>query len=327
METLKNLSCGCLGGVLAKVVESPFDTVKVRLQHSPTLYATNMDCTVKIFRSEGIRGFFRGLPAPMSAGGMENAVSFAFFAFGLELQQRLMPWGGGEDATSTPLSRIVLAGAFSGFACSFTLTPMELVKCTLQVQDMEPKEKRVHRGVVDCFIRLFRKEGFLGMYRGHTATMARETPGNAAFFASYHTAKRLIAGPNETSETLPFWKLLIAGGFGGVGYWTAFFPADVVKTKMQVDVEYRQLGLWKGLLHTYKCHGFRGLYAGWCITVVRAFPANAIVFTTFEYASSFWDDCFGTGEIDLPLVESGDAPNHIHHHHSGSEHFAPSHPA
>ena len=95
---------------------------------------------------------------------------------------------------------------------------------------------------------------------------------------------------------------------------------------MQVDAEYQKLGLWKGLQHTYKFHGFRGLYSGWCITVLRAFPANAIVFTTFEYASAFWDTYLlaPSGPEATTTTATPAAAASPHH---GTEHFAPSHPA
>jgi hypothetical protein len=124
--------------------------------------------------------------------------------------------------------------------------------------------------------------------------MCRETPGNAAFFGCYNAAKRSFASaPGETPDNLPLWKILLAGGCGGVGYWTAFFPADVVKTKMQTSAEFQQMSLWRGLRHTYRMQGVAGLYAGWGITVARAFPANAIVFTSYEYLSLWWDNAFG----------------------------------
>lgn len=329
MEAARDLTCGCIGGMLAKIVESPFDTVKVRLQHSPGLYTSNADCARRIFRQAGVCGFFRGLPAPMVAGGMENAVSFATFGSALTFISRMRnsSQGCGEDHSSPrgatedhdlpllpplcsvcpgdgtllppSLLDIVCAGAFSGFCCSFTLTPLELVKCTLQVQDILLPEQRQYRGVADCLLQQLRSQGVTGVYRGHTATMCRETPGNAAFFGFYNISKRMFAtGPGETAENLPFWKILLAGGFGGVGYWTAFFPADVVKTKMQTSAEFQQMGLWRGMGYTYRTQGVAGLYAGWGITVVRAFPANALVFTTYEYLSMWWDNAIGVVSIE-----------------------------
>lgn len=295
-SSTKELCCGMLGGVCAKVIESPFDTVKVRLQFAPGLSKNSIQCALHIARSEGFRGFFRGLPAPMVAGGSENAISFLCFSWGLVLHDAICSMTIPPDPlprSDSPvevcrrsLCSIVFAGALSGFACSFTLTPLELVKCSLQVQDLKPRDERPFRGVLHCGVTLVRTRGLRYLYQGHCATMARETPGNAGFFLVYHLAKHALATQEELSkETIPTWKLLLAGGCGGLGYWAAFFPADVVKTKIQVDPRFADYGLRRALIDLYVRGGFRALYAGFGVTALRAFPANAVLFTVYEYTT------------------------------------------
>ena len=289
METAKHISAGTVAGLSAKLVEFPFDTVKVRVQSNPDLYQGYLDCARKIWSKEGPRGFYRGIAAPMLGGGAENAVAFAAYAAGLALYKLML--GSPADADSS-VGAILFSGALSGIAVAHVLTPVELLKCNMQVQNVLPPEQRMYTGVVDCAKKLVRQNGIRALFAGHTATLARETPGNAAWFGSYHASKQLLKSPEEKIDALPLWKLMLAGGTGGVFYWTAFFPADVVKTRMQVDQTFCKLGLLRGLKQQYKERGVRGLYAGWTITAVRAFPANAIIFSVYETCAKSWDEFF-----------------------------------
>lgn len=57
---LLNFSCGIFAGVLASLVTQPADVVKTRVQVSPGKFGGTKEAIVYIFRTDGVRGFFRG---------------------------------------------------------------------------------------------------------------------------------------------------------------------------------------------------------------------------------------------------------------------------
>ena len=61
---------------------------------------------------------------------------------------------------------------------------------------------------------------------------------------------------------LPLYKLMFAGGCSGVAFWTVFFPADVVKTRMQVDAQYGKTNFINALVMQYREGGVQSLYRG-----------------------------------------------------------------
>jgi solute carrier family 25 carnitine/acylcarnitine transporter 20/29 len=59
---------------------------------------------------------------------------------------------------------------------SFVLSPIELVKCRLQVQ-RECKANAYYKGPVDCLRKIIVDEGIRhGLFKGLASTLARETP-------------------------------------------------------------------------------------------------------------------------------------------------------
>lgn len=289
-DTVRDIGSGTVAGVISKFVDFPFDTVKVTFQAPNSPYKSYLHASSTIFKNEGIAGFYRGVGAPVAGAGLENAVCFSFFGFAQRHYRWSLSYGPDEKL---PFAATLYAGAVSGFAVAHVLTPVELLKCRMQVQNLQPVEQREYRNVVDCAVKTVRKDGLKGLYAGHTATLARETPGNAAWFGFYNLAQRAMLQPGQTTDDLPGYKKALAGGCGGVMYWTTFFPADVVKTKMQVDPAFQTMGLAKGLSSVLRTGGVRALYSGWGITVVRAFPANAAIFFTYETCAKYFDTHFG----------------------------------
>lgn len=86
-EALKNITFGSIAGMVGKVIEYPFDTVKVRLQsqpdHLPLLYKGPLDCFKKSLKNDGVLGIYRGISAPMVGAAVET--SCLFFSVGFDI--------------------------------------------------------------------------------------------------------------------------------------------------------------------------------------------------------------------------------------------------
>ena len=68
------------------------------------------------------------------------------------------------------------------------------------------------------------------------STLLREIPGNIAWYGVYESISKFQARNLEEGKFgLTFYHHLIAGGFSGAAYWSAFYPADTVKSKIQTD--------------------------------------------------------------------------------------------
>jgi len=177
----------------------------------------------------------------------------------------------------------------AGFAISFLLTPVELVKCRLQVQ---ASDKKMYKGPIDCAIKTYKYGGGLtSLFKGHTATMLREIPGGAAYFGMYESFVKILTPAGKTKDDVPPLYLAVSGSLGGISYWTIFFPADTIKSQMQTDPSpspssshlsssTSPKGRSFGLIfrQIYDTQGVRGLYRGLGVTLLRAVPSNFCIF-------------------------------------------------
>ncbi|KAI9098724.1 mitochondrial carrier domain-containing protein [Phlyctochytrium arcticum] len=267
---LADLVFGSAAGLTSKIVEHPFDTIKVRLQTQPMgegrMYTNSIDCLRKTVAAEGPSGLLRGIAPPLVASMLEHAVLFSFYvAFkpvvhsllsGQPLDTRY-PHTNHSHATppsssipaapiphSTPFvysyTDITISGALAGVFASFVLTPLELIKCKQQVAESSTKGG-ARSGSIAIALDTLRKSGVRGLFRGQTGTLLREMAGGAAWFGIYEfSCDQFAQRSHRRRDELVAWELMTAGSFAGIGYNAALFPADVVKSIQQTEEEMAQ---------------------------------------------------------------------------------------
>ncbi|KAG5508720.1 hypothetical protein JKF63_05218 [Porcisia hertigi] len=272
MTLCNDIIAGTASGVAGVLIEHPFDTVKVVLQtYGGTRYAGYADCITKLIQEDGLVGFYRGVTARLLASSVEHAWVFASYKWTLRMV------GAGDRPTPW---QIFMAGCSSGVAATVCLTPFELVKCRMQADDT--KGRRRYSGSLDCARQIFSQDGFKGFYKGGCAMLCREVPGSIVWCGSYDTLKNWMTPEGMSTQALPLWKLMLAGGGSGVAFWTLFYPSDMAKTRIQVDPAYGSLHIWGAMARVYRQGGLRGLYRGWTLTAARSFPSNAVIFAVFD---------------------------------------------
>ncbi|OJJ53295.1 hypothetical protein ASPSYDRAFT_522716 [Aspergillus sydowii CBS 593.65] len=301
VEAFKDIVFGSVAGMIGKVIEYPFDTVKVRLQsqpdHLPLRYNGPLDCFRQSFQAEGLRGLYRGISAPMAGAAVENSCLF----FSYRVVQDILRATCYSSTEPLPYSALLFSGAASGSITSLALTPIELIKCKMQVPLEIPGARAP--GPLGLIVSVFRHDGILGFWRGQMGTLIRETGGGAAWFGGYEGVSALFrscryppstAGSSEAEPTaLPLYQQMLAGAAAGISYNFLFYPADTVKSRLQTEdinntsINKRQTfwGAGKGL---WQQQGLRGLYRGCGITCARSAPSSAFIFTVFEGLRSYF---------------------------------------
>ncbi|XP_071796527.1 mitochondrial dicarboxylate carrier-like [Asterias amurensis] len=158
--------------------------------------------------------------------------------------------------------------ASAGAAC-FT-HPLDLIKVHLQTQ------QQVKYRASGMAVFIVRNKGVLALYNGLSASICRQMSYSLTRFALYEGLKDRLMADDPTHKPLPFYKkALLAAGSGACGGLVGA-PADMINVRMQNDIKvspdkqrnYKHAfdGLWK----VYKHEGFRSLYNGASMAIIRA---------------------------------------------------------
>jgi len=290
---MKDLVCGTFAGVFMTLSGHPFDSIKVRMQTSVKTLSLQ-ECVRSILKNEGFFSLYRGLTPPLCTIPMVNAIVMSSY----ELWKRIL---GVESEELFTFKQSVCSGMFAGFVNSFVISPVELVKCRLQVQT-ESAKTAYYKGPIDCCNKIISEEGLrVLMTSGLIATIFRETCCYAGQFGGYYLTKRGMAKMQGCKlEELGHFSLFLSGGIGGLSWWLSSYPQDIVKTKLQTQkfgqVLYPRHSYIpdEGIISCSKTiwakDGFFGFWRGFSAWAIRAFCANGFMFMAYEFAMNKYDD-------------------------------------
>ena len=260
----------------------------------PLRYTGPLDCFRQAVKTDGFLGLYRGISAPLVGAAAETSSLFLFESVGRET---LYTSGVCPRGQALSLPALWFTGAFSGVFTSFVLTPIELVKCKIQVPALADGVSASPLGPLSVVRDIFRHEGLLGFWHGQWGTLIREAGGCAAWFGAKETVTSLfyrLKTPSTASEPekqrilsqpLPLWEQAVAGASAGVSYNFLFFPADTIKSRMQTTPlggSEQKRTFWKEGVALWQQHGIKGMYRGCGITCLRSAPSSAFIFIVYD---------------------------------------------
>jgi len=196
-----------------------------------------------------------------------------------------------QNMNPLPIDALVLCGAASGAFTSVLLTPIELIKCKMQVPVRCATGITSTPGALTLIGTIYRQQGILGFWHGQLGTLIRETGGSAAWFGSFEGVSLFFrnarAADIPRERALPIWQQLLAGACAGMSYNFVFYPADTIKSRMQTEDVGTVSGRARNTFWTvgkalWQDQGLKGLYRGCGITVARAAPSSAFILTIYE---------------------------------------------
>jgi len=189
------------------------------------------------------------------------------------------------------LPKIVNGGiaGIIGVTCVF---PLDLVKTRLQNQKIGPGGERMYNGMLDCFRKTLKTDGFFGMYRGSAVNILLITPEKAIKLAANDFFRHKLTKPDGS---LPVLREMMAGGSAGMCQIIVTTPMELLKIQLQdagrVAAQLKAQGqstahlpkisalsITKELLAT---KGIFGLYKGTKATMLRDVSFSMVYFPLF----------------------------------------------
>lgn len=105
--------------------------------------------------------------------------------------------------------------------------------------------------------------------------------------------------PDQKKDDIGLLRTMAAGSVGGVCLWTAIFPADVIKSRVQISNI--KTNMFVMGLNIARTEGISALYNGLKPTIIRTIPATAVLFVVYEYSKKFMSQIFWTKHFQFSM--------------------------
>ncbi|KAG2451943.1 hypothetical protein HYH02_003717 [Chlamydomonas schloesseri] len=160
-----------------------------------------LDAMIRIGREEGIRGYYKGLGPSLVLQTMHGAVQFAVYDELKFLASRWGPRPPGREGEERQLGsgELSLFAASSKLTASVTTYPSQVVRSRLQ-QRMDDGRTLVYRSATEVVQLTWKREGFLGFYKGIGPALLRVMPQSALTLVAYENILRLLDAATARRE-------------------------------------------------------------------------------------------------------------------------------
>lgn len=186
-----------------------------------------------------------------------------------------------------------LAGGISAAVSKTAVAPIERVKLILQVQaaNKQIEAGKEYKGIIDCFVRIPKEQGFGAFWRGNLANVIRYFPTQALNFAFKDVYKQIFLG--GVDQKTQFWRYFVgnlgSGGAAGATSLCFVYPLDYARTRLGADVgkgtaDRQYNGLVDCIKKTLKSDGAVGLYRGFSVSVQGIIIYRAAYFGCYDTA-------------------------------------------
>ncbi|GAB5356944.1 hypothetical protein AAMO2058_000331800 [Amorphochlora amoebiformis] len=164
----------------------------------------------------------------------------------------------------------LLCGACAGMIAKTAVAPFMRVKLLFQVTDLRFSMYKA----ADITSKIIRTEGFLSLWRGNSAVLARTLPYVSIHFLAHDLAEDSLR--SHPAERLPAISKFIAGAFAGVMGTVCTYPLDLVRARLAVG----KATTWEDIgREIYTSRGILGFYRGLSVTLVGIVPYTGIAWT------------------------------------------------
>ncbi|KAL4559978.1 hypothetical protein LXL04_032126 [Taraxacum kok-saghyz] len=126
------------------------------------------------------------------------------------------------------------------------------------------------------------KEGPLALFRGMGAPLATVTFQNAVVFQSNATLSRAFDSYRHPSEPPSYGSIALGGTGAGAIQSFVLTPIELVKIRLQLH-EQSERGPMSVAKNIVRTEGWKGMFRGLTVTIIRDAPSFGFYFWTYEY--------------------------------------------
>ena len=168
----KKIAAGGTSGMIGSAIANPTDVVKIRMQGTKIgkRYPSTFHAFIYIYRSEGIRGLWRGVGPTVQRAMVLTASQTSSYD---HTKHTILNWG----ILNEGLPLHILSSITAGFVCATCTSPIDVIKTRIMNQEVSNVGgNKVYKSVLDCLLKTLKSEGLSGLYKGFIPNWMRLGP-------------------------------------------------------------------------------------------------------------------------------------------------------
>lgn len=266
--------------IRAAVYPATLIRTRLQVQRGRSMYSGTCDAFVKILRSEGVRGLYRGFMV-----NTFTLISGQAYITTYEVVRKYVSVYS-EDNT---LKSLVAGGSASLVAQSITV-PIDVISQQLMMQGQgehltrfkvhssDSGKARVFGQTRNIMGQIFAADGVRGFYRGYVASLLTYIPNSAVWWPFYHFYAEQLSrlAPSDCPHLL---LQAVAGPLAAATASTVTNPMDVVRARVQVEGRSSVVDTFKQLITE---EGVWGLTKGLSARIISSAPTAIVMVVGYE---------------------------------------------
>ncbi|KAL3109519.1 hypothetical protein niasHT_011674 [Heterodera trifolii] len=198
--------------------------------------------------------------------------------------------GSSPTRSFTSVFHSLASGAIAGAFAKTAIAPLDRTKINFQVST---SRRYSFKAALRFVILTYREQGFVALFRGNSASLARVVPYAAVQFAAHEEFKHML---NVDKNGPTPYRRFLAGTLAGVTAVVFTYPLDTAKARLSVSTKEEYQNLRAVFLKECRAHGFLTFYRGIFPTLLGVMPYAGLSFFTYESCKLFY-----TKETGNPL--------------------------
>lgn len=183
---VRSIVSGGTAAAVATLATYPLDLTRTRMAAEPAIYPTIFGTYHQVMSKFGVRGFYFGVAPTVFQIVPYMALNYTAYEKG---KQWIVRRNG--DSQMSTVEALTLGAASGTFAKMATL-PLDNVKKRMQIVGQFSTSGPGYKNGVDALLKVFRKEGAVGLFRGAVPSLVKAAPSSAITFAAYEATKKLL---------------------------------------------------------------------------------------------------------------------------------------
>ncbi len=246
------------------------DRIKVQQEAHPQC-KTAKSALDAVLREDGWRGIYTGLRWNVSLSALKGAFGWSIHNFCNRTVTALYPQ---ENALFPSLPFTILVGVSSAFIeASLILCPLERLK-TVEMTYRSNTQLKIGD--------LVRRGGWRFIYRGWNQVMLRQSCSWLTYLIAYQQLRQPLLNYNA-QQPLSLKQKVLLGSVTGSIVACLNAPLDLLKTQAQMANAPDSLNIFKISSSIFKEYGWKGMYNGLSMKLMRNTWSSVSVLLTLDY--------------------------------------------